>query len=158
MSMRTEDVGLIGATMLRRGSMAPKQARAAVAWWLADEHPTLPDVQQVISELVANACEHVEGGPHREWVIVSVGRGDGFFRVEVTDPGAFGAEPHMAEPASEAESGRGIRIVAYLSNGCWGTFVTEAEHRIVWADVKFQTVRPNTESTPLDAHHSAATS
>jgi len=145
MSMRTEDVSLIGATRLRRGRMAPKQARAAVAWWLAHDHPTLPDVQQVVSELVANACEHVEGGPHREWVTVSVGRGDGFFRVEVTDPGACGAEPHMAEPASEAESGRGIRIVADLSNGCWGTFVTEAEHRIVWADVNFQPIRRNTE-------------
>jgi anti-sigma regulatory factor (Ser/Thr protein kinase) len=94
------------------------------------------DVQQVVSELVTNACEHVEGGRHREWVTVSVGRGDGFFRVEVMDPGAFSAEPHMAEPALDAESGRGIRIVADLSNGCWGTFVTAADHRVVWADVK----------------------
>ncbi len=140
MPSQTEDVSLIGATRLRRSRMAPKQARAAVAWWLADDQPTLPDVQQVVSELVANACEHVEDGPHRDWVTVSVARGDGFFRVEVTDPGAFDAEPHMTEPTSEAESGRGIRIVADLSNGCWGTFVTEAEHRVVWADVNFQTV------------------
>ncbi|MEU7831157.1 ATP-binding protein [Nonomuraea sp. NPDC049129] len=157
MPMRAEDVILIGATRLRRGRMAPKQARAAVAWWLADDHPTVPDVQQVVSELVTNACEHVEGGPDREWVTVSVGRGNGFFRVEVTDPGAFGAEPHMAEPAPEAESGRGIRIVADLSNGCWGTFVTAVDHRIVWANVKFRTVRPNAESTCLEAHHSATT-
>ncbi|MCA2223116.1 ATP-binding protein [Nonomuraea aurantiaca] len=116
--------------------MAPKQARAAVARWLADHHPMVSDVQQVVSELVTNACEHVEGGRHREWVTVSVGRGDGFFRVEVMDPGAFSAEPHMAEPALDAESGRGIRIVADLSNGCWGTFVTAADHRVVWADVK----------------------
>jgi hypothetical protein len=42
----------------------------------------------------------------------------------------------MAEPTPDAESGRGIRIVADLSNGYWGTFVTAADHRVVWADVK----------------------
>ncbi|MEV1241471.1 ATP-binding protein [Nonomuraea sp. NPDC050022] len=157
MPMRAKDAIPIGATRLRRDHMAPKQARAAVAWWLANDLATVPDVQQAVSELVTNACEHVEGGPDREWVTVSVGRGNGFFRVEVTDPGAFVGEPHMAESAPEAESGRGIRIVAELSNGCWGTFVTAADHRIVWADVKFRTVRPNAESMCLEAHHSATT-
>ncbi|MEV1240612.1 ATP-binding protein [Nonomuraea sp. NPDC050022] len=137
MLMRTEAVTLIGATRLRRGDKAPKQARAAMTCWLTTGHAVLLDAQQVVSELVTNACTHVEGGAHREWVTVIASRGPGFLRIEVTDPGAFASEPHIPQYASpEIESGRGIHIVRELSDGNWGTFVNSAGHRVVWADLR----------------------
>ncbi|MFG1682269.1 ATP-binding protein [Nonomuraea sp. NPDC049269] len=137
MLMRTEDVTLIGATRLRRSDKAPKQARAAVAWWLATGPPVLPDAQQVVSELVTNACTRVEGGVDREWVAVSLSLGPDFIRIEVTDPGAFASEPHIPDyPPLEVESGRGIRIVMALSENNWGTFIKSSGHRVVWADLK----------------------
>ncbi|MEV1241407.1 ATP-binding protein [Nonomuraea sp. NPDC050022] len=136
MLVRIEGANLIGATRLRRSLEAPRHARAAVAWWLAADHPVLGDAQQVVTELVANACTHVEGGPHREWVTESIGRGVDCLRIEVADPGALASEPHLPENlALDGESGRGMRIVQELSGGRWGTYVTTAGHRVVWTDL-----------------------
>lgn len=72
----------------------------------------------------------------REWVNVRIGLGDGFVRLEVTDPGTSQSEPHFAplQRHSMAQSGRGLGLVAVLSVRR-GTHRLECGHRVVWADL-----------------------
>ncbi|WP_327587429.1 ATP-binding protein [Nonomuraea sp. NBC_00507] len=131
------DVVLWRSTTLRRNDRTAWQARQATGLWLADSHPSLrSDALQIVAELVANVIQHVPAGRRRDWLKVRLGFGDGFIRLEVTDPGTPAPEPrfvpHQVDPMGE--TGRGLGIVARLSIRC-GTHVIEHGHRVVWADI-----------------------
>lgn len=143
-------VTLISAASLWRSNEAPREARITLCVWLGQDDPLLLDAQQVVTELIANAVTHVEGGEGRDWVVLRVIRGSGSLRVEVIDPGALdGDGPHVVRqpPTPDpktceglkalSESGRGLHIVKTLS-GAWGTYLS-GERRVVWADLPYPT-------------------
>ena len=143
MSIKADDVAVLTYTTLRRSVQAPWQARMTVKLWLPEGHPVRADALQVVSELVANACEHVPYGPRREWLMLRLGFGDGFVRLEVIDPGTPDWRPTTIPhriSAPEAERGRGLGIVAGLSLRC-GTHVTPRGHRVVWCDLALDAVK-----------------
>jgi anti-sigma regulatory factor (Ser/Thr protein kinase) len=94
----------------------------------------------VVTELVNNSWAHVEDGPQRDWVSVSIDDGGDFLRINVTDPGG-GTEPCVVKLKGSAkgrqESGRGMRIVQVLSRGHWTTYVTDEGHRVVQVVVHY---------------------
>ncbi|MFC5825653.1 ATP-binding protein [Nonomuraea insulae] len=135
--MQIPDVAAWKGTTLRRGATAPRQARQMIELWLQDSHPVLrSNVVLAASELVTNAIQHVPAGERREWVKVRIGLGDGFVRLEVTDPGTSQPKPRFAplQLHSMAQSGRGLGLVAVLSVRR-GTHRLGCGHRVVWADL-----------------------
>lgn len=73
----------------------------------------LNDAQLLVSELVGNGIRH--GGPPIILRVECVGSGD--LEVRVTDGGDGVPQPRAA--AEDEESGRGLRLVDYISNA-WG--------------------------------------
>lgn len=91
------------------------------------------DVAQVVAELTANAVLHgrVMGRDFRLRLRLLV---DGTLRIEVTD--ARGDRiPHIPDPVTaDAESGRGLRIVAAYAER-WGVDQGPAGCKTVWAEL-----------------------
>ncbi|MGW0482613.1 ATP-binding protein [Nonomuraea sp. NPDC003214] len=133
-------VSVIAAARLYRSAKAPQRGRQLITTWLGGDDHVLPDALQIVSELVANGVVHPSRGSGREWLVVSVSRGDGFVLLEVTDPGIAGTDDSFpakiaalgAESALLRESGRGLGLVAAFSQS-WGTYTNESGHRVVWA-------------------------
>jgi anti-sigma regulatory factor (Ser/Thr protein kinase) len=71
-----------------------------------------------VSELFGNSVRHSGSGAKGETVTVAVRAADGVVRVEVTDGGGRGM-PQLRPCGSEAEGGRGLRLVAELA-ASWG--------------------------------------
>jgi anti-sigma regulatory factor (Ser/Thr protein kinase) len=91
------------------------------------------DVMLIVSELLTNAVLH--SGATRIGLNLTVS--DGFLRITVTDgmPGSA----KLTQVASDAESGRGLALVAALakeSGGAWGTNEAGAE---TWCSLPVQT-------------------
>ena len=105
-----------------------RQARAfadtqLTAWGLEQISDS---VQLIASELVTNALRH--GGGTAD---ISLSYRPGVVRVEVRDSGS--GEPRLLEVPPDAESGRGLAIVAQLS-AAWGVEYHD-DGKTVWADV-----------------------
>ena len=105
-----------------------RQARAfadtqLAAWGL---EAVSDSVQLIASELVTNALRH--GGGTAD---ISLSYRPGVVRVEVRDHGS--GEPRLLDVPADAESGRGLAIVAKLSSD-WGV-QRHADGKTVWADV-----------------------
>lgn len=102
------------------------QVRSAVAGCLGGETAACREaVVLIASELAANAVVHA-GTPY----VVELRLGD-TVRIEVTDSGSAAPFVRLAPP--DAESGRGLFIVATLAARCgvdWGD-----EYKVVWAEV-----------------------
>ncbi|WP_179271434.1 ATP-binding protein [Actinomadura meyerae] len=102
----------------------------------ADGLPAVDDLVLVVSELVANAITHTASGLAGGQVTVVLTAGGGLVRLEVADDGAGGDRPHVRDSAprvrDEAETGRGMRIVAALS-ARWG-FRADGPRTVVWAE------------------------
>ncbi|NDU76239.1 ATP-binding protein [Actinomadura sp. DSM 109109] len=124
---------------------------------VAAGHPALDDMVLVASETVANAIAHTASGLEGGLVRVAVLAGDGRYRLEVADEGAAGGRPHIEEgrgkggPAggAEAESGRGMRIVAALASR-WG-YRTDGVRTVVWAEFPAPPPGPAAEAAPAAA-------
>jgi anti-sigma regulatory factor (Ser/Thr protein kinase) len=93
-------------------------ARTFTAGVLAPGHPCGDDAALLVSELFGNSVRHSGSGAKGETVTVAVRAADGVVRVEVTDRGGRGM-PQLRPCGSEAESGRGLRLVAELA-ASWG--------------------------------------
>ncbi|MER7364216.1 ATP-binding protein [Nonomuraea wenchangensis] len=133
----SEAVVLWRSTTLRRDARTSWQARQATGLWLTDNDPAVrSDALQIVAELVANVFQHVPNGRGRDWVGLRLGFGDGFVRLEVTDPGTPSPVPCFVprQAGPLAESGRGLGIVACLSLRR-GTHLLADGRRVVWADV-----------------------
>lgn len=105
-----------------------RQARAfataqLAAWGLESVSDA---VQLIAAELVTNALRH--GGGTAD---ISLSYRPGVVRVEVRDNGA--GEPRLLDVPVDAESGRGLAIVASLSSA-WGV-ERHRDGKTVWADV-----------------------
>jgi anti-sigma regulatory factor (Ser/Thr protein kinase) len=89
-------------------------ARTLTAGVLGPGHPCGDDAALLVSELFGNSVRHSGSGAKGETVMVAVRAADGVVRVEVTDRGGRGM-PQLRPCGSEAESGRGLRLVAELA-------------------------------------------
>jgi serine/threonine-protein kinase RsbW len=91
-------------------------ARAAAAAWGADA----ADTGLLVSELVTNALRHTRSGRPGGTVLVAVAGGWDSVTVHVHDLGADdGQVPRPRLAAADADSGRGLALVAVLSAE-WG--------------------------------------
>lgn len=87
---------------------------------------------QVVAELASNAVLHgrVQGRDFRLGLKLLVG---GALRIEVTD--ARGDRvPSLRDPGADAETGRGLRIVAAFAER-WGVAEAPAHAKTVWAEL-----------------------
>jgi len=84
------------------------------------------DVRLIASELIANSVLH--GAPDLELVLVA----DGWrLRVEVSD--GSGVLPHLRDYGVDAQSGRGLAVVAAISQA-WGA-EPSGTGKVVWAEL-----------------------
>jgi anti-sigma regulatory factor (Ser/Thr protein kinase) len=94
---------------------ARRQVRAAICTW---DVPVDPDVAILLtSELVTNAIRHEAGGTVTLAITCSCDR----LRVRVHDTSRF--LPVLEDASAEAETGRGLMLVATLSAE-WGSYHT----------------------------------
>lgn len=117
---------------------APAEARRFALAFLADHGsgsgrigagPVL-DVATVVSELVTNS---VRAGA--QTILVHLRLGAARLRIEVTDDVA--GWPRMREPRPDDPTGRGLPLVAALSEG-WGVSPVPGPGKLVWATVPLQ--------------------
>jgi anti-sigma regulatory factor (Ser/Thr protein kinase) len=88
----------------------------------------LEDARLLVSELIANAVEHVE---QQGIIELRVDNDDERLHVEVLDPG-HGFSPDGHRPAAEAESGWGLHFVARIADR-WGA--DRGERGRVWFEL-----------------------
>ncbi|MFF9124445.1 ATP-binding protein [Streptomyces sp. NPDC014889] len=114
----------------RRGA---RLARLLAERQLDDWGVDVADAVQIVAELAANAAFHgrVRG---RDFRLAMKLHGDGVLRIEVTD--ARGDRlPRIADPVTaDAESGRGLLLVAALADR-WGVTEAPAHGKTVWAEL-----------------------
>jgi anti-sigma regulatory factor (Ser/Thr protein kinase) len=96
---------------------ARSQVEAAIFTW---EVPVDPDIAVLLtSELVTNAIRHGAG----ETIMLAITCSRGHLRVDVHDASRF--LPVLVDAPADAESGRGLMLVATLSAE-WGCYRTPA--------------------------------
>ena len=107
---------------------ARSQVRAAICAW---DVPVDPDVAVLLtSELVTNAISHEAGGTVTLAITCSCGQ----LRVDVHDTSR--SLPVLVDAAADAETGRGLMLVATLSAD-WGVYRTPAG-KAVYFTLAFQ--------------------
>ncbi|WP_158578978.1 ATP-binding protein [Spongiactinospora rosea] len=113
---------------------APGLAREFVAKVLPD-HPRLDDLRLLVCELVTNSVLHSRSGlPPEGGLTVIVARAASYVRIAVVDEGTAGeGGPRVREAAEDAESGRGLTLVAALAD-TWG-HRRMSRCRTVWVQV-----------------------
>ena len=112
---------------------ARSQVRAAICAW---DVPVDPDVAVLLtSELVTNAIRHETG----ETVTLAIDCCNGQLRVDVHD--SAGAIPVMLDTPCDAETGRGLVLVATLSDE-WGFYRTPVG-KAVYFTLAFQPDLPH---------------
>ena len=108
-------------------ALARQATRAAVAAWRLDD---LADAAVLlVSELVTNAVQHA--GPGAYAIVLHLGYGDGWLRIEVHDTSPHGPRPRT--PDWLDESGFGLVLVDALA-AKWGVQQT-SEGKAVWAEL-----------------------
>jgi anti-sigma regulatory factor (Ser/Thr protein kinase) len=104
--------------------------------------PSSEEVRQaaelMVSELATNAVRHV----HSDFD-VTVRRGNGSVRVEVTDHG--GGVPLMRSPGPDEPTGRGLRIVDTFADS-WGVESHRAGGKTVWFTLSTSVSAPELRS------------
>jgi anti-sigma regulatory factor (Ser/Thr protein kinase) len=110
----------------RRVGQMRRLGRASLRYWGCTE--TVTDQAAVlISELVTNALQHGRG-PHIDFAI---SHSEATVRIEVSDESSE-LPAICREPATEAERGRGLLLVAELSDA-WGT---SPDGKQTWCELK----------------------
>lgn len=90
------------------------------------------DAELIISELMTNAIAASAALPERPPVLLQLNASKGSLRVEVHDRSPL--EPVPVDAGTGAEHGRGLTIVAALSQRCGSERIT-ASHKVVWAEI-----------------------
>jgi anti-sigma regulatory factor (Ser/Thr protein kinase) len=115
---------------VQAASMARRRLATALSGRVAAE--MLADVIAVASELVGNAVLHArplpDGGVRVAWQL-----GRDYIELRVTDGGAVGL-PHVRRVGPESSNGRGLNIVATLSDR-WG-ISRDGLGQCVWAELR----------------------
>lgn len=101
--------------------------RAVVAWGLDGLADT---AELVLSELLTNAVRHADV-PDDSEIEIRFERLPVGVRIEVHD--ADGTRPRSTDPATDAESGRGLSLVDALTSGQWGVSERNGVGKCVWA-------------------------
>ena len=109
--------------------LLPGLARRELATWMGREHPALPDLQLIASELVTNALLHA----HATWIRMSLLPSPGYWELTVTDPGLTESVPAPRCPSVDEKNGRGLWVIDDLTLGYWNTSRSPAGDRIVRA-------------------------
>jgi anti-sigma regulatory factor (Ser/Thr protein kinase) len=102
---------------LAAAGQARAEVRAAILAW--DLRVDASVAVLLTSELVTNAIRHEAG----ETIVLDIGCACGGLRVDVHDTSC--ALPALVNAPADAETGRGLMLVASLSNG-WGCYRTRA--------------------------------
>ncbi|MET8687404.1 ATP-binding protein [Streptomyces sp. NPDC004732] len=89
------------------------------------------DIRLCLSELATNSVVHGTGPGHS--FLVRLDAGDDVVRLEVHD--SHRRRPAVREPAATETSGRGLRLVAALSDE-WGVEEHAPDGKIVWSCFK----------------------
>jgi hypothetical protein len=96
----------------------------------------IADAKILVSELMTNArAASVIGGLPS--IALRLLADPGFLMIEAWDQSPYDLEPFSTEPFStqdDAESGRGLMIVAALSTR-WGSRRTAGDYKVVWAEL-----------------------
>ncbi len=109
-----------------------KSVRRTMRQWGAEA--ITDQAELVVTELATNVLKHVgDGAPA---VVVLEPRGD-CLRVEVHDGSR--SVPVLSEMCAEAECGRGLHLIAAMSQG-WGTVYT-ANGKAVWCELSLEPAR-----------------
>ncbi len=103
---------------------ARRQVRAAIWAWDADVDLNVAIL--LTSELVTNAIRHEAG----EAITLAITCSGGQLRVDVHDTAC--SLPAVVDAADDAESGRGLMLVATLSDE-WGSYRTHAGKAVYFA-------------------------
>jgi hypothetical protein len=139
------------------GSVPTARARTAAVLreWGAVSAETVSDVLIVVSELVSNGVQASLALPLPRPVFVSVCWDGVRVLVQVGDESA--AQPVCVWPGEEALSGRGLIVVAALSDR-WGWFPASSHGlaKIVWAEIRAE-LRPVQRRAPAWPATSCAT-
>ncbi|MDI2130882.1 ATP-binding protein [Yinghuangia seranimata] len=88
----------------------------------------------VVAELASNAVLHGEEAKHDFRLALGYDAGSGVLRIEVADGHAAPLLTGPDAPCPNAESGRGLLIVAALSDR-WGVRIAGAVGKTVWAEL-----------------------
>jgi anti-sigma regulatory factor (Ser/Thr protein kinase) len=115
--------------VLPKAAVAAAQARRALERLAAEvDERRLDDARLLVSELIANAVEHVQ---EQGMIELRVDNDAERLRVEVLDPGrGFAGDGHA--PEAEAESGWGLHFVSRLADR-WA--VESGERGCVWFEL-----------------------
>jgi len=89
----------------------------------------LANARLLVTELVANAVEHVD---EEGKIDLDISTGPGLLRVGVTDPGC-GFAPQRRRPDSPADSGWGLHFVDQLADR-WAVEIDTRSH--VWFELR----------------------
>lgn len=129
----------IGSVELGRDARGVSRARAFARDLLGRDHPAVDDVQLCLSELVTNALAHT-ASERIGVVVLAAARGeDRALRLEVVDAGGPGGGPRLSPSGpgdDRREHGRGLRVVADLTTGNWGS-LAGATGRTTWAQITY---------------------
>ncbi|MFB7085559.1 ATP-binding protein [Streptomyces sp. NPDC056296] len=133
LDLQAASVGQRFAIQLSATRRGARLARLLAERQLDDWGLPSEEVTQVVAELASNAVLHGRV-PGRDFRLALWLRTDGTLRVEVTD--ARGDRvPRAADPVAEdAESGRGLRIVAAYADR-WGVDEGPAPAKTVWVEM-----------------------
>ncbi|MER5646738.1 ATP-binding protein [Streptosporangium sp. NPDC002524] len=141
------ETGKLAEVFLDSAYESVGQARRETREALGPDHVLLPDVVQVVSELLANAVEHADRGLVDDLIGLTLTATPDSVHVEVSDPGSASRAPHIPrDQPPGARRGRGLFIVDRLSGGRWGT----REHgpglgRTVWCAIPYVRPEPSAE-------------
>jgi anti-sigma regulatory factor (Ser/Thr protein kinase) len=120
-------------------------ARTFVGAVLGPGHPCGDDAALLAGELFGNSVQHSGSGAPGGTVTVAVRASDGVVRVEVTDRGGRGM-PQLRPCGSEAESGRGLRLVAELA-ASWG-WRRRGGQMVTWFELQYSSTGAQLTSQP----------
>jgi anti-sigma regulatory factor (Ser/Thr protein kinase) len=110
-----------------------RAARAFVGAVLGPGHPCGDVAVLLVSEVFGNSVRHSGSGAPGETVTVAVRTGGGVVRVEVTDRAGPGT-PELRSAISDAEGGRGLRLVADLATR-WG-WRRRGGRMVTWFEIR----------------------
>ncbi|MFE2168046.1 ATP-binding protein [Streptomyces sp. NPDC059447] len=131
---------------LPAGPHGARAARQLAAAQLAGWGLPFDDAAQIVAELASNAVTHGRV-PGRRFRLRLTAAG-ATLRIEVSDTRSECEPPSTSElPPSDAESGRGLLIVAALADK-WGTIHGPVPLKTVWAEIAL----PEPESPGLGFH------
>ncbi|MFF8917029.1 ATP-binding protein [Streptomyces sp. NPDC015032] len=112
--------------------------REALVDWTCDARAD--DVLLCVSELATNAVLHGVPPGRGFRIHLCLEPADGVLRVEVHDSGDGEVRPVVADPAPDAEGGRGLLLVAALADK-WGVGERDPG-KVVWCEFKVRGAAP----------------